>query len=111
MPATLKFASSAVVTGRTPGVELDDAKADLDRLVALTAKAQERYDRVREAMLAVLSEPSAKLTQRERQVRELAKKGLQDKEVAAKLGVSPRTVKFHMSSILRKLELQSRREL
>jgi DNA-binding NarL/FixJ family response regulator len=51
------------------------------------------------------------LTQRERQVLELAAQGLTNKEIADRLDISWRTVKVHVSNILSKLRLESRREL
>lgn len=47
----------------------------------------------------------------ESRVAKLVIKGLRNKEVADKLEVSEKTVKFHLSSIYRKLEIQSRAQL
>jgi DNA-binding NarL/FixJ family response regulator len=51
------------------------------------------------------------LTAREREVARLIADGLRNKEIAARLFLSPSTVKKHVGSILRKLEVQSRREV
>lgn len=51
------------------------------------------------------------LTARERQVLDLLMQGLQDKEIAARLVISPRTVKFHVSAILVKRQAADRKEL
>ena len=51
------------------------------------------------------------LTPREKQVLELAAQGLTNKEIADRLVISWRTVKVHISNILSKLRLESRREL
>lgn len=51
---------------------------------------------------------ATKLSEREREVAELAAKGLANKEIAAQLFLSPRTVEDHLGRILRKLGLTSR---
>lgn len=52
-----------------------------------------------------------KLTAREREVLELAARGLHAKEIAAALGISPRTVEVHKSRIMDKLEVRNIGEL
>lgn len=51
------------------------------------------------------------LTPREREVLRLIARGYPYKEIALRLGISPRTVEAHVSSVLRKLQLSSRHEL
>ncbi|MFE3727269.1 LuxR C-terminal-related transcriptional regulator [Nocardia sp. NPDC059154] len=51
---------------------------------------------------------ATKLSEREREVAELAAKGLANKEIAAQLYLSPRTIEDHLGRILRKLGLTSR---
>lgn len=51
------------------------------------------------------------LTGRERQVARLARDGLSNKEIAAELTLSIRTVETHMSSVLHKLGLTGRQDL
>ena len=52
----------------------------------------------------------SRLTARELEVLELLAKGMTNKEIAAELVITVRTVKFHVSSILRKLEVGNRTE-
>lgn len=51
------------------------------------------------------------LTAREREVLEKAAKGLHAKEIAAALGISPRTVEVHKARIMEKLEVRNVAEL
>jgi RNA polymerase sigma factor (sigma-70 family) len=53
----------------------------------------------------------SRLTDREREVLEHAVKGLQAKEIAARLGISPRTVEVHRTRIMEKLEVRNIAEL
>lgn len=52
----------------------------------------------------------AELRDREREVLELMIAGLRNRDIAARLYISERTVKFHVSNILAKLEVGSRTE-
>jgi DNA-binding NarL/FixJ family response regulator len=52
-----------------------------------------------------------RLTERELDVLRLVVAGLRNKEIAADLGVSENTVKFHLRNILDKLHAQSRSEV
>ncbi len=51
------------------------------------------------------------LTPREREVLRLIARGYLYKEIAARLGISPKTVEAHVGAVLRKLQLSSRHEL
>ena len=53
----------------------------------------------------------ARLTPREREVLEHAVNGLHAKEIAAALGISPRTVEVHKTRIMEKLEVRNIAEL
>ncbi|HEX7950773.1 MAG TPA: response regulator transcription factor [Candidatus Limnocylindrales bacterium] len=52
-----------------------------------------------------------RLTERELEVLRLVTEGLRNKEIAARLGVSENTAKFHLRNILEKLHAGSRTEL
>ena len=60
---------------------------------------------------AAAAEPEFEsLTEREQEVLELMAQGLQNKEIGARLTITERTVKFHVSSILGKLGAGNRTE-
>ena len=56
------------------------------------------------------SPPDAALTPRELDVLRLLARGLQNKEIAIELGITGRTTKFHVGSLLRKLGAGNRTE-
>jgi DNA-binding NarL/FixJ family response regulator len=60
--------------------------------------------------LEVESELSEEITSRETEVLRMLAEGLVNKDIAARLGISEHTVKFHISSILDKLGASTRTE-
>lgn len=58
-----------------------------------------------------VSDQSAALSEREREVAEQAVKGLTNKEIARELSITERTVKAHLGAIFRKLDIRDRIQL
>jgi len=63
------------------------------------------------ALLDTQMLPGHSLTAREAQILQLLMRGLPNKEISDALDISPRTVKFHVSNILSKLQIEDRRGL
>jgi DNA-binding NarL/FixJ family response regulator len=60
---------------------------------------------------APVSDPSAQLTARERELICLVGEGLKNKQIADRLSISEATVRHHLTSILKKLDVSDRLEL
>ena len=65
---------------------------------------------MRSRALEVADELSEEITSRETEVLRMLAEGAVNKEIAARLGISEHTVKFHISSILDKLGASTRAE-
>ena len=95
-----------VVPPDAPPGELAAATAAAAQgLIALPKPLTERL--LREPAAEGLSEP---LTAREREVLELLGRGLSNRLIARELHISEHTVKFHISSLYAKLEVNNRAE-
>lgn len=64
-----------------------------------------------EAAIASVPLGEDEITQRQAEVLSLVARGLTYREVGARLYLSPRTVKYHMAEIMRKLHLQNRAQV
>jgi DNA-binding NarL/FixJ family response regulator len=74
------------------------------------AVTQKVFDRVRDASRKAVSEVFATLTDRELKILSLVCEGKTNKEIAADVFLSEKTVRNYVSSILSKLDLSSRAE-
>ena len=99
------LAMHCMVRNQTPSDYVVLVEADKSHLEDLTEKAQKLLDAGR----AVKSH--VKLTRREEEVLSGVVRSLANKEIAASLNLSERTVKFHVSSLLAKFRVRGRMEL
>jgi DNA-binding CsgD family transcriptional regulator len=99
------LAMHCMVRGQSPGDYVVMVQAENDLLEGLTEKA----DKLLQAGHSVGS--SVKLTRREEEVLGGLMRSLANKEIAATLNLSERTVKFHVSSLLAKFRVRGRMEL
>ncbi|MFI5400397.1 MAG: response regulator transcription factor [SAR324 cluster bacterium] len=107
-------AQAAIAAGARGAVLRSDSAGRIG--AAILALSQGLFvldDRLAEAMLgrvraggrSLLAEP---LTAREQEVVQLLARGLSNKAIGERLGISEHTVKFHVNSILAKLDAQTR---
>lgn len=87
-----------------------EALEELDRLGARPAAAELRRRLGLRGPRGATRENPAGLTARELEVLELVADGLQNREIAERLVLSPRTVDHHVSAVLRKLGARTRAE-
>lgn len=103
----------AIKSIRQKNALLIKANLDKDRLLAL-AKTNIPND-VSKEIISITSEmeemPDIKLTKREHEIAELCAKGKLNKEIAAELGISQRTVETHKNNLFRKLGINNTIEL
>lgn len=99
------LAMHCLVRGQSPRDYVVMVQAASDALEGLTEKAEQLL----QAGHSVGS--SVKLTRREEEVLGGVMRSLANKEIAASLNLSERTVKFHVSSLLAKFRVRGRMEL
>jgi DNA-binding NarL/FixJ family response regulator len=72
----------------------------------------EQYVRETNGFLTRMSSYAAEpFTQREQQITGLLRQGLSNRQIASVAGISERTAKFHVSNILRKYQIDNRKQL
>jgi DNA-binding NarL/FixJ family response regulator len=74
---------------------------------AATTELAATGEKVRKRTFSTLDD----LTPQERQIAELARTGLSNPEIGARLFLSPRTVEWHLHHVFEKLGVRSRRNL
>jgi RNA polymerase sigma factor (sigma-70 family) len=85
---------------------------DQDLLDAIqVALERDRARRQQEAEIAVLQERSKSLTSREHEVVNMVVRGMLNKQIADKIGITENTVKVHRSRAMEKMQAQSLAEL
>ncbi len=77
-------------------------------LVSKSASADTLYAAIDAAVKGTLERPSFGLTEREQDVLSLLGEGKEDAEIAALLGISPRTVANHCARLMEKLGIHTR---
>lgn len=98
----------AVLRGGARGYLLKGASLDeIDRAIRAAARGETYLDpRIASRVIALSHAP--RLSPREREVLRHVAAGLSNKEIAAQLGISERTVKFHVTAIFEKLGAENR---
>ena len=84
------------------------SRQDLDDLETLTQTAAAAIVRSRGAVPSAAKEPKNGFTERQADVLELMRHGLTYREIATRLGLSPKTVEKHVGAILRKTGTSNR---
>lgn len=92
----------AIRAMRAGAVDFLEKPFTMQRLTEALERVLERQRAVLEAQQRV-----ARLTGREQEVLHALARGLSNKEVAAQIGISPRTVEVYRAAIMMKLQLQS----
>jgi DNA-binding NarL/FixJ family response regulator len=76
------------------------------KIQALEQREMKSWDKVR-----LLREGPLHLSRRQQEILELLKQGLENKEIAAKLFLSPYTVRQHVGKLLKRLKVDKRWKL
>ncbi|MBX5465324.1 MAG: AAA family ATPase [Clostridia bacterium] len=113
--ALVRLERAALLAGRsataaTAAADLEAARALLAETPAAGALAAAEVELARHGLAPGRGLPSG-LTAREAEVAALVAEGLTDRQIAARLAISPRTVDRHLRNIFQKLDLPNRTAL
>ncbi|MGH8697984.1 MAG: response regulator transcription factor [Burkholderiales bacterium] len=117
VPVIVVTAHGDVATTRTAlkdgAVDFIEKPIDDEALLAAVAAALERdaRDRAEASVASDISDRMARLTGRERDVLTRVADGKHNREIAAELGISPRTVEVYKSRLMEKLQVRRVPEL
>jgi DNA-binding NarL/FixJ family response regulator len=78
---------------------------------AFAERARRELQATGEKVRKRTEETRDELTAQERQIAQLARDGLSNPEIGARLFLSPRTVEYHLSKVFTKLGIRSRGQL
>jgi RNA polymerase sigma factor (sigma-70 family) len=112
MPVIFVTGHGDVATARDAlkagALDFIEKPVDNDRLVDLvgTALAQDAAQAQRRAQAEQLTKRMQRLTQREREVMDQVVAGRHNREIAADLGISPRTVEVYKARLMDKLDVR-----
>jgi len=100
--------ASARASFKAGALDFVEKPIDDEALLATIRTALERDSRVRaeSAESAQMAERMARLTPREREVLDLVAEGRHNREIAAALDISPRTVEVYKSRLMEKLQVR-----
>ncbi|MDZ4782422.1 MAG: LuxR C-terminal-related transcriptional regulator [Planctomycetia bacterium] len=103
---TVRATVDAMIAGAMFVLEKPGDATSLQRLItSAVSKDAEQLQRCQE--LRQLSLRFSLLSPREREVADLIFQGLETKTIAAKLGISPKTVEYHRAQIFAKMEVSN----
>ena len=99
----------AVQAMKAGAVDFIEKPFDNDRLLQQVQNCLQMCDEIQsgQVMQQVALEKIGRLTRRERQVMDMLVEGHQNRVIAAKLGISPRTVEIHRARVMEKLDAHS----